>query len=155
MSWFALRPLLETYGLDRAANVLAVLLPLSLALGSVVIAMAADGLGLIRLKETYISAAVGTGLALVYAGIVQLVAPDASTANSALSLTIVIFCLNGAGYALAALTPLSPPRDHGRGRRLDERAGRGRPDHAVPHDREYRFRDRALDQNLPQAACRP
>jgi len=91
-----------------STNVLAVLLPLSLALGSVVIAMAADGLGLMRLKETYISAAVGTGLALAYAGIVRLVAPDAGTANSALYLTIVVFCVNGAGFALAALTALSP-----------------------------------------------
>jgi hypothetical protein len=122
VSWFALRPLLETYGLDRPANVLAVLLPLSLTLGSVVIAMAADGLGLIRLKETYISAAVGTGLALVYAGIVQLVAPNAGTANSALYLTIVIFCVNGAGYALAALTPLSPR--YPRIERFYERHGR-------------------------------
>jgi hypothetical protein len=108
VSWFALRPLLDTYGLDRPADILAVLLPLSLALGSVVIAMAADGLGLIRFKETYLSAAVGTALALIYGGIIQLVAPDASTADSALYLTIAIFCLNGAGYAAAALTALSP-----------------------------------------------
>jgi len=53
VSWFALRPLLGTYGLHHPADVLAVLLPLSLALGSVVIAMAADGLGLMRLRETY------------------------------------------------------------------------------------------------------
>jgi hypothetical protein len=108
VSWFALRPLLDTYGLHRPANVLAVLLPLSLVLGSAVIAMAADGLGLVRLKETYISAAVGTALALTYAAIVQIVAPNNSTANSALYLTIVIFCVNGAGFVLAALTPLSP-----------------------------------------------
>jgi hypothetical protein len=122
VSWFALRPLLQTYGLDRPADVLAVLLPLSLALGSVVIAMAADGLGLIRLKETYISAAVGTGLAFVYAGIVQLVAPDAGTADSTLYLTIVIFCINGAGFTLAALTPLSPR--YPRIERFYERHGR-------------------------------
>jgi hypothetical protein len=108
VSWFALRPLLDTYGLHRPADVLAVLLPLSLAIGSVVIAMAADGLGLMKLKETYFSAAVGTALALIYAGIIQLAAPNASTAHSALYLTIVIFCINGAGFALAALTPLSP-----------------------------------------------
>src|SRR5438477_4048809 len=59
VSWFALRPLFDTYGLHRPADVLAVLLPLSLALGSVVIAMAADGLGLMRLQETYISAVAG------------------------------------------------------------------------------------------------
>ena len=108
VSWFALRPLFDAYGLNRPADVLAVLLPLSLALGSVLIAMVVDGLGLMRFKETYISAAVGTGLALVYAGIVWLVAPDAGTANSALYLTIVMFCVNGAGYAFAALTSLSP-----------------------------------------------
>jgi hypothetical protein len=108
VSWFALRPLLETRGLGRAADVLAVLLPISLVLGSVVIAMAADGLGLMRFTEIYLSAAVGTGLAFVYAGIVQLVVPDASTAYSALYLTIVLFCVNGLGFVLAALTSLSP-----------------------------------------------
>lgn len=108
VSWFALRPLLETYGLDRPANVLAILLPVSLALGSFVIAMAADGLGMMRFKEAYISAAVGTGLALVYAGIVWLAAPGASSADSALYLTIVLFCVNGLGFATAAVTPLAP-----------------------------------------------
>jgi len=108
VSWFALLPLLQTYGLNRAADVLTVLLPLSLALGSVIIAMAADGLGLMRLKETYTAAAVGTGIALVYAGIVRLVAPGASSTDSTLYLTIAIFCVNGAGFALAALTALSP-----------------------------------------------
>ncbi len=107
VSWFALRPLLETYGFHRSAEILDVLLPLSLALGSVILAMAADGLGLMRLKETYISAAVGTGLALVYAGIVRLAAPYASTADSTLYVTIVIFYVNGIGFALAALTALS------------------------------------------------
>ncbi len=108
VSWFALRPLLETYGLSRPAQVLDVLLPLSLALGSVILAMAAEGLGLMRLKETYISAAVGTGLALVYAGIVRLAAPHASTADSTLYVTIVIFWVNGIGFTLAALTALAP-----------------------------------------------
>jgi len=108
VSWFALRPLLETYGLSRPAQVLDVLLPVSLALGSVILAMAADGLGLMRLKETYISAAVGTGLALIYAGIVRFAAPHASTVNSTLYVTIAIFWVNGIGFALAALTALAP-----------------------------------------------
>lgn len=108
VSWFALLPLLKTYGLDRPAEVLTVLLPLSLALGSVVIAMAADGLGLIQFKETYLSAAVGTALALIYAGIVRIAASIAPAAESALFATMVIFFVNGAGYAFAALTPLSP-----------------------------------------------
>ena len=108
VSWFALLPLLQAYGLNRAADLLAVLLPLSLAVGSVILAMAADGLGLMRLKETYFAAAVGTGVALACAGVVRLVAPDASTAASTLYVTIAIFCLNGVGFALAALTALLP-----------------------------------------------
>jgi len=108
VSWFAMRPLLETYGLSRPAQVLDVLLPASLAFGSVILAMAAEGLGLMRLKETYVSAAVGTGLALLYAGVVRLAAPHASTADSTLHVTLVIFWVNGIGFALAALTALAP-----------------------------------------------
>src|SRR5439155_13551025 len=35
-------------------------------------------------------------------------------------------------------------RDHQRGRDLDERRGRERPHHPVPHDRQYRLRSRTL-----------
>src|SRR5262245_2017599 len=75
VSWFALMPLFETYGLDQPAEVLAVLLPLSLLLGSVIIAMVADGLGLVTVKEAYASLVIGTALALLYAGLVGLTSP--------------------------------------------------------------------------------
>ena len=108
VSWFALLPLLEAYRLDLPARVLSFLLPLSLLLGSAIIAMAADGLGLVRLKETYLSAAVGTALALIYAAVVEFAAPGARSTDSTLYVTVAIFCVNAAGFALAALTPLSP-----------------------------------------------
>ena len=108
VSWFALLPLLEANGLDRLAYVLYFLLPASLLLGSVIIAMAADGLGLLRVRETYVSAAVGTGLALAYTAIVVFAVPQARSQYSALNLTLVIFCVNTLGFGLAALTPLSP-----------------------------------------------
>jgi hypothetical protein len=107
LSWFALLPLLEANGFGRLANVLYFLLPASLLFGSVLIAMCTDGLGLMRLSETYLSAVVGTILALGYAAIVVLV-PDARSPSSALYLTLIIFCVNGLGFALAGLTPLSP-----------------------------------------------
>ncbi len=107
VSWFALRPLLETFGLERPAKILAILLPLSLALGSVLIAMAADGLGMIRVKETYVSAALGTGLVLLYGSALWLFMPGARSHNSALYLTLVIFCINGLGFAVATVTPLA------------------------------------------------
>jgi hypothetical protein len=108
LSWFALLPLLEANGLGRLANVLYFLLPASLLFGSVLIAMCTDGLGLMRLRETYLSAAVGTILALGYTAIVAMAAPAARSSSSALYLALVIFCINGVGFALAALTPLSP-----------------------------------------------
>jgi hypothetical protein len=110
LSWFALLPLLEANGFGRLAGVLYFLLPASLLFGSVLIAMCTDGLGLMRLWETYLSAAVGTILALGYAAIVVFV-PGARSPSSALYLTLVIFCINGLGFALAALTPLSPRYD--------------------------------------------
>ncbi len=108
LSWFALLPLLEANGLGRLAYVLYFLLPASLLFGSVLIAMCADGLGLLRLWETYLSAAVGTILALAYTAIVVVAVPAARSPYSPLHLALVIFCINGLGFALAALTPLSP-----------------------------------------------
>ena len=75
LSWFALLPLLEANGLGRLSHVLYFLLPASLLFGSVLIAMAADGLGLLRVWETYFSAAVGTFLALWYTAVVAFAVP--------------------------------------------------------------------------------
>lgn len=107
LSWFALLPLLEANGLSRLAPVLYFLLPASLVCGSVLISMAADGLGLLRFWETYLSATVGIVLALGYAAIVTFVAPGARSPYTPLYLGLVIFCINGLGFVLAALTPLS------------------------------------------------
>jgi len=106
LSWFALVPLLEANGLGRISHILYFLLPASLLFGSVLISMAADGLGLLRVSETYLSAAVATVLALAYSGIVAFAGPAARSPNSALYLALVIFCINGLGFSLAALTPL-------------------------------------------------
>jgi len=108
LSWFALLPLLEANGLGRLAPVLYFLLPASLVFGSVLIAMAADGLGLLRVWETYLSAAVGIALTLGYAAIVTFAAPGLRSTYTPLYLALVIFCLNGLGFMLAALTPLFP-----------------------------------------------
>jgi len=106
LSWFALLPLLEADGLGRLAPVLYFLLPASLLCGSVLISMAADGLGLLRFWETYLSAAVGIGVALVYAALANFVIPGGRSTYAPLYLGLVIFCVNGVGFATAALTPL-------------------------------------------------
>jgi hypothetical protein len=108
LSWFALLPLLQANDLGRLVPILYVLLPVSLGLGSILLAMSTDGLGLLRIGEIYFSAAVGTVLSLGYAALVAFAAPSARSPYSALSFAVVIFFLNGAGFALAALTPLFP-----------------------------------------------
>ncbi len=108
VSWFALRPLRETHGLQHPADVLLLLLPVSLVLGSTIVAIAAAGLGLVRIRETYVSAGIGMAAALSYAAVVWFAAPGARSASSGLYLTVAIFFINGLGFALAGLTSLSP-----------------------------------------------
>ncbi len=108
LSWFALLPLLQANGLGRLTPALYFLLPASLLIGSLLVSMATDGLGLMRVREIYFSAAIGTGLALLYCALVAFAFPIARSPYSSLHLALVIFCVNGAGFALAALTPLAP-----------------------------------------------
>lgn len=121
LSWFALLPLLEANGLARLAPVLYFLLPVSLFTGSVIVAMVADGLGLLTAGETFLSAGVGTALALGFAAIVAL-APGARSTYSPIVMAIVIFCVNFVGFDLAALTPLSAR--YAKMKRFYERYGR-------------------------------
>jgi hypothetical protein len=107
LSWFALLPLLQANGLGRLAPVLWFLLPASLLCGSVLVSMVSDGLGLIRLRETYLTAAIGIGATLAWAALVSFVMPATRSAYSPLWLALVVFCINGVGFALASLTPLS------------------------------------------------
>lgn len=106
LSWFGLLPLLQANGLNRLVPVLYFLLPVSLLLGSLLLAMATDGLGLLRFKETYFSAAVSSALTLAY-GAIAWAFPAIRSPYSLLYLVLAIFCVNGAGFAFAALTPLS------------------------------------------------
>lgn len=106
LSWFALVPLLDANGLGHLNPIVHFLLLGSMACGSVLVAMVADSLGVLRFKETYISGAVAIALTLVFAIVARLAAPAASSAYSALYAGLIIFVLNGLGFALACLTPL-------------------------------------------------
>jgi len=122
LSWFALLPLLQANGLGRLAPIVDVLLLASLLLGSLLLAMVTDGLGLMTFKEIYLSAAVGAVLAIGYAALVAFAFPSARSSGSALNLAVVIFWVNTLGFAFAALTPLAPR--YPSVRRFYERLGR-------------------------------
>ncbi|HEV3153176.1 MAG TPA: hypothetical protein VGZ02_05190 [Candidatus Baltobacteraceae bacterium] len=122
LSWFALVPLLQVNGFGRLIPILYFLLPASLLLGSLLLAMATDGLGLLRIRETYVSAAVASTLTLAYYAIVAWFVPAARSPYSAQYLTLVIFAVNGLGFGFAALTSLAPRYE--RVRHFYERYGR-------------------------------
>lgn len=107
LSWFALLPLLQANGLGRLAPVVDFLLPASLLFGSVLVSMAFDGLGLMKAWETYLSAAIGMSVTMGYAGLVMFAFPSARTPYSPLYLSLVVFCINGLGFSIASLTPMS------------------------------------------------
>jgi hypothetical protein len=107
LSWFALLPLLRANGLGHLIPSLYFFLPASLFIGSILLAMATDGLGMLAIKETYASAAVAALLALLYAAIVAFIGPGARSSYSGLYLAVIIFCINGLGFGLAAITPLA------------------------------------------------
>jgi hypothetical protein len=122
LSWFALLPLLEANGLGRISHILYFLLPASLLFGSVLISVAADGLGLLKISETYLSAAVAAILALAYTSTVAFAVPAARSPYSPQYLAIVIFCINGFGFSVASLTSLA--RRYPRLARFYDRYGR-------------------------------
>lgn len=106
LSWFALVPLLDANGLGHLTPIVDFTLLGSMACGSVLVAMVADGLGALRFRETYLSAAIAMALTLSYAMIARVAAPDDQLSYTALNVGLIIFALNGLGFAVACLTPL-------------------------------------------------
>lgn len=122
LSWFALLPLLQANGLTRLVPILYFLLPASLVVGSVLVAMVGDGLGLLDVPDIYVSGAIATALALAYAGVVTFLVPSARSPYSAIYLAVVIFFLNGAGFIFSVITPLAAR--YARVKRFFDRHGR-------------------------------
>lgn len=106
LSWFALVPLLDANGLGHLNSIVHLLLLGSMACGSVLVAMVADGLGVLRFGETYLSAAIAIALTLAFAMVAIFAAPAAHPTYAALNTGLIIFALNGLGFAMACLTPL-------------------------------------------------
>lgn len=106
LSWFALVPLLEANGLAHLNPIVNFTLLGSMACGSVLVAMVADGLGALRFTETYLNAAIAIGLTALYGLIAHFAAPQDQSSYSALNAGLIIFALNGLGFAVACLTPL-------------------------------------------------
>lgn len=108
VSWLALMPLLDAYGFVLPRQVLAMLVPTSMLLGSVILTMVMANIGLMRIKEIVVTISLSVVLAHAYGALVAFTLPSLRSEFSGIAVAVVIFCMNGAGFVLAALTPLSP-----------------------------------------------
>ena len=107
VSWLALMPLLDAYGLELPREVLGWLVPASMVFGSIIITVVTTGVGLMRIREVVVTLILATALAHGYGVLVRFLLPGLRWEFSSIAVTIIIFGLNGAGFMLAALTPLS------------------------------------------------
>jgi hypothetical protein len=107
VSWLALMPLLDAYGLDLPRQILGWLVPASMVFGSVIMMVVTTSMGLMRIREVVVTMILAVVLSHGYGVLVHAVLPGLRWEFSSIAVTIVIFGLNGAGFMLAALTPLS------------------------------------------------
>lgn len=107
VSWLALMPLLDAYGLDLPRQILGWLVPASMIFGSVIMMVVTTSVGLMRIREVVGTVILATVLAHGYGLLVFAVLPGMRWEFSSIAVTVIVFGLNGAGFMLAALTPLS------------------------------------------------
>lgn len=107
VSWLALMPLLDAYGLDLPRQILGWLVPVSMVFGSVIMMVVATSVGLVRIREVVGTMILATVFAHGYGALVFAAFPGLRWEFSSIAVTIIIFGLNGAGFMLAALSPLS------------------------------------------------
>lgn len=107
VSWLALMPLLDAYGLDLPRQILGWLVPISMIFGSVIMVVVTTSVGLMRIREVVGTVLLATVLAHGYGLLVHAVFPGMKWEFSSIAVTIIVFGLNGAGFMLAAITPLS------------------------------------------------
>lgn len=108
VSWLALMPLLDAYGFALPRQVLTWLVPVSMLFGAVIVIMVLANVGLMRVKEIIVTMLITIVLAHAYGALVAFVLPGLRSEFSSIAVAVVIFCVNGAGFVLGALTPLSP-----------------------------------------------
>ena len=92
--WFALRPLMETFGLGVLADFAGGAITFSLALGGVFVMAILYGVGAITLRETFILPAISTVLWVSISVLALTVAPDLQSSKSTLYLTAALYGLN-------------------------------------------------------------
>jgi hypothetical protein len=92
--WFALRPLMETFGLSVLADFAGGAITFSLALGGIFVIAVLYGVGVITLRETIMLPAISTAIWVSISVLALTVAPDLQSSKSTLYLTAALYGLN-------------------------------------------------------------
>jgi hypothetical protein len=107
LGWFALKPLFETFGLDRVASITGWLLAGAVVVSYLFMAAALSRSGYASARQLAVIAlatVVGVG---AYAAVVGLVAPGARSPDATLALTVTAFVLGIASYGAMTLLPVA------------------------------------------------
>lgn len=104
LMWLALAPLVETYGLDRPAKLLAWLLGMAALAGWLIVASAIHRAGVLRWWEAFLMPTVGIALTIVF----SLAIPGGTPTRFAdiIPLTLAIFLLNALTMTFHSLAPV-------------------------------------------------
>jgi hypothetical protein len=110
--WFALRPLMETFGLSVLADFAGGAITLSLALGGVFVVGILYGIGVITLRETLILPGIATAVWVTISVLALTVAPDLQSSKSTLYLTAALYGLNVLTFLHFSLGLYAGVEDH-------------------------------------------
>jgi hypothetical protein len=92
--WFALRPLMQTFGFDVLSDYAGGAITFSLALGGVFVLALLYGIGVITIRETIILPAIATVVWVTTSILALTVFPDLQSTKSSLYLTAALYGLN-------------------------------------------------------------
>jgi hypothetical protein len=110
LGWFALRPLFETFGLTRIAELVGWLLIGALVVGYGLLASALHRSGYVTGRLTVLLPAFAVAATLAYCILVAVLAPSARSPEATLFLTIVAFAAGVPAYTAMTLLPIAATR---------------------------------------------
>lgn len=106
LAWLALKPLMDTFGLDAPATLLAWLLGMAAVFGWLIVSSMATRMGVLRPREAFAMPVAGLAL-VVLVGLASVVGGDAVFAmQDVMALTLVVFLLNALTLGTQALAPM-------------------------------------------------
>ena len=110
--WFALRPLMETFGLGVLADFAGGAITFSLALGGIFVVAILYGIGVITLRETVILPAITTIVWVSVSLLALTILPELQSTKSSLYLTAALYGLNAMTFFHFSLGLLAGMFDH-------------------------------------------